>query len=263
MPHYGMVIDTHRCIGCDSCILACKSENNTPDRARGQSFNWTDLITRTTGTYPNARFEAFVVQCNHCSNAPCVEVCPVEPKAMYKNKDGIVVHNSERCIGCQMCQFECPYSSDNLDYDDAEYSVISFNEFDIHPHEVYADETELITGGTASGAEVARNAGKQPPDRMRYKHPDFKDVRRDGIVEKCMFCHHRVVHNMLPACADACPAGARIFGDLNDPTSEVRHLLDKYPARRFKNNKGELLADGEEGTGPNLYYIRSYGPERS
>lgn len=263
MLQYAMVIDTHLCIGCDSCILACKTENNTTDRANGQSFNWTDIITKTTGTYPKVRFEAYLVQCNHCTDAPCVEACPVEPKAMYKNEMGFVLHNNDRCIGCQSCQSECPYSSLDLDKDEAEYSVISFNEFDVNPYAMYLDKSELIPGGTSSGAEVAALAGELPPDRKLYKHPDYKDVRRDGIVEKCIFCHHRVENNLLPACVDACPATARSFGDLSDKSSKVWKLLNTYPARRLKNNKGEFLKENENGTGPNVYYIRSYGTEKN
>jgi Fe-S-cluster-containing dehydrogenase component len=82
-----------------------------------------------------------------------------------------------------------------------------------------------------------------------YESGDYKPVRRDGVVEKCIFCHHRITHGRLPACVDACPATARIFGDLNDPASEVSALLKKHKYFRLKE---------EEGTDPNIYYIRSY-----
>jgi Fe-S-cluster-containing dehydrogenase component len=96
---------------------------------------------------------------------------------------------------------------------------------------------------------VAGKAGALPPSENRYSSGDYQPVRKAGVVEKCILCHHRTSHGLLPACVDACPADARIFGDLNDPDSAPSRALKKHKATRLKV---------DEGTDPNVYYIRSY-----
>lgn len=249
---YVMVIDLHQCIGCGACALGCKNENNTQVRADGQSHNWADFLMKTEGTFPNTKYTQMPVLCNHCTDAPCVMACPVTPKAMFKAEDNTTLHNQQRCIGCRLCQDACPYSQYVLDESSNRgeaYSVISFN---IHGRPTYPewrDARELIPGCTGSPSEVAKKTGATPPDANLYESGDYKPVRRDGVVEKCIFCHHRITHGLLPACVDACPATARIFGDLNDPTSAVSQLLKKHKYFRLKE---------QEGTDPNIYYIRSY-----
>ena len=251
MTQYAMVIDLHKCVGCGACALACKAGNNTALRKDGQTHNWADFLHETSGKFPETRYKTTPVLCNHCSNAPCVEACPVEPKAMYKTKDGITMHNDERCIGCRACQEACPYSMDEVKRDGeyGEYSVISYNEEGEPYQAFYADKSELIPGITSSGAETAAKAGATPPYATNYKHPDYENVRRDNIVEKCIFCDHRVKKEKEPYCVEACPAGARIFGDRNDSKSEVAQL--------HKKHKGSVLKE-KEGTEPNVLYIRDY-----
>ncbi|HIJ78119.1 MAG: 4Fe-4S dicluster domain-containing protein [Desulfobulbaceae bacterium] len=251
MTQYAMVIDLQKCVGCGACALACKTENNTALRRNGQTHNWADYIHETTEKFPNTRYQTTPVLCNHCSNAACVKACPVEPKAMYKTKDGITMHNNERCIGCRSCQEACPYSRMEVERDGAygEYSVISYNDEGETVHPFYRDKKALIPGCTSSGAEISKLAGDTPPSRTRYDHPDYDDVRRDGIVEKCTFCEHRVKKGKLPYCAESCPSGARVFGDRSDPNSEVSKLLKKHK---------EHVLKPEAGTKPNVFYIRNY-----
>ena len=249
MSQYGMVIDLQKCVGCGACGIACKTENNTSDRANGQTHNWADFIYSMEGSYPAVDYAAIPVLCNHCSEAACVEVCPVEPKAMFKTEDGITMHNDERCIGCQACQKACPYSATNVDDEKAAYSVISFNESAEDLYRPYKDTTELVAGGTASGAEIAERVGQVPPYRTLYDHPDYESVRRGGITEKCTFCDHRVKQGELPYCVVSCPSSARVFGDLSDENSEPRKLLKKHGHFRLKE---------EAGTEPNVFYIRSF-----
>jgi Fe-S-cluster-containing dehydrogenase component len=99
-----MVIDLQRCVGCGACAFACKSENNTRTRGDGQSFNWADFVMKTEGTFPNVTHWVMPVLCNHCSDAPCVKICPTEPKAMFKTPEGVTMHDTTLCIGCRRCQ---------------------------------------------------------------------------------------------------------------------------------------------------------------
>jgi Fe-S-cluster-containing dehydrogenase component len=252
MPKYGMVIDLQRCVGCGACALACKAENNTRTRGNGQSFNWSDFVMKTEGTFPNVTHWVMPVMCNHCTDAPCVAACPVSPKAMYKTPDGITMHDNARCIGCQMCQNACPYSHTELDeasLTGETYSVISFNARGAGTQPQWSDTSVLIPGCTASGAETAKAAGAATPAMNRFAPGDVQPTRKAGIVEKCTFCYHRVSKGLQPACVEACPAKARIFGDKSDPDSEISNVLKAQKSFRLKE---------EKGTNPNVHYIGKY-----
>ncbi len=252
MTQYAMVIDLRKCVGCGACALACKTENNTALRKDGQTHNWADYIHETTGTFPNTTYRTLPVLCNHCSDAPCVEACPVEPKAMFKTAEGITMHNNERCIGCRSCQDACPYSMEEVEKDGSagEYSVISYNEEGEPTHPFYTSKTALIKGCSSTGAEQAELAGVSPPHANMYKNPNYECIRRDNIVEKCIFCDHRLKVGKQPYCVVSCPSGARVVGDVQNPESEVYKLLRKHKS---------FVLQEEEGTSPNVYYIREYG----
>ena len=271
-----MVIDLMKCTGCGACALACKTENNTQMKARGQTFNWADFMHKTEGTFPNVKYASFPVRCNHCSEPKCIEPCP-EPKALYKTEEGITMYNYKYCIQCKKCLKECPYSSEDVDKNKAAYSVISWNEVGVKTHDFYRDKNELIKGGTSSPAEVAGKA--IPPHKHEYSFKDDKpplkgqksrgrgdvaDVRSDGWVDKCHFCIHRIRKGDEPYCVVSCPSKARIVGDINDPNSEVSQLIKKHKPMRLKNNKGEFLKDEEieKSTKPNMYYIKSYSAKK-
>jgi Fe-S-cluster-containing dehydrogenase component len=271
---YAMVIDLQKCVGCGACAMACKTENNTQAATKGQTFNWADFSIKAEGKFPDVKYVNRPVLCNHCDEPKCLEGCP-EPRALYKTEDGITMYNQRYCIQCRKCFTPngCPYSSEDVKKDGADYTVISFNEVGAKTHAAHHNKSAAIAGVTSSGAEMAAMAGALPPSKHAYEFKDRKspeegqksrgkgklaDVRKDGWVEKCTFCIHRVRNGDDPYCVVSCPAKARTFGDRNDPSSSVSKLLKKHKPARLKNNKGELLADGEKGTGPNVFYIRDY-----
>ncbi len=106
--NYGFVIDNRMCIGCHACSTACKSENEVP---LGVYRTW--VKTTEVGTYPDTSRHFQVTRCNHCSNPPCVRICPTE--AMYQRADGIVEFDSDACIGCKACMQACPYDAIHID----------------------------------------------------------------------------------------------------------------------------------------------------
>jgi len=176
---YGMVIDVNRCIGCHACTVACKSEFGVP---LGVNRSWVEYTEK--GIYPNVGRSFLPRLCNHCSEPPCVSVCPTN--ATYKREqDGIVVIDDGLCIGCKYCIQACPYDA-------------------------------------------------------RFLNPVT------GFADKCDFCIHRVSQGVEPACVNTCVGGARIFGDLIDPASNVSQLIAK---------KRVTVLRREMGTLPNVYYI--------
>ncbi len=105
---YGFIIDNRKCIGCHACTTACKSEHAVPV---GVNRTWVKQVEK--GEFPHTRRLFSVMRCNHCTEAPCVEICPVE--ALYFRPDGIVDFDKDRCIGCKSCMQACPYDALYID----------------------------------------------------------------------------------------------------------------------------------------------------
>ena len=120
----GMVIDLKKCIGCHSCAVACKLNNNLPD-----GMWWNRVLTKggevmdtASGTYPDKlNLMHIPVNCQHCEDAPCVKACPVG--ASYKAEDGTVQIDYDKCIGCRMCMAACPYDARSFNWQEPEYPL--------------------------------------------------------------------------------------------------------------------------------------------
>ena len=161
------------------------------------------VVRETEGTYPNVKRIITPMLCMHCDNPPCVDVCPVEG-ATYKREDGIVVIDKTKCIGCKSCIAACPYGSRYFSENEDGYFGAELNEYE-----------ELM-------------------------YPSMPA----GTTDKCTFCVERIDAGKgeVQACVSACPAGARLFGD-----------LDKIKEQAEAEGGYQLLA--ESGTNPSVWYI--------
>ena len=101
---YAIIIDLTKCIGCNACTVACKTNNSTPS-----GILWARVVTEENGTYPNARMEFTPILCMHCKEAPCVRACP--SGASQKLENGITWIDDNKCIGCRACIAACPYDA--------------------------------------------------------------------------------------------------------------------------------------------------------
>ena len=199
MHRCGMVIDLKRCVGCYSCVAACKSEHNAPNNV----FQ-TKILEKEMGRFPHSIRVFVPVLCNHCEAPTCVDVCPVN--ASYRRDDGMVLIDFDRCIGCAACVEHCPYHARVF---------------------VQDNRTVFLDGKTVF------------QKRVHQKIPE-------KVALKCDFCFHRVEKGLSPACAEVCPAGARIFGDLSDKGGILWDLIHKH---------GGWQMLPEKGTKPSVYYI--------
>ncbi len=203
-----MVIDLAKCTGCGYCTKACQAHNDVPP-----DIEWNKVIQ--TGTR-NGEPTYLPRPCMHCENAPCVDVCPVG--ASYHREDGLVMTDYGKCIGCRYCEVACPYFARAFNWEKFEGSN---------------------------------------PAVPKWGEPDV-ERRPRGVVEKCTFCYQHIDRGLArglmpgvdeeatPACVNACPVGARYFGDLNDPDSTVSRLLDTEPSFRLREDLG---------TEPRVYYL--------
>lgn len=215
---YGMIIDTRRCVGCRACVVACKAENKTPP---GVNYN---VVVEQVDDSPSGAPLFLAKPCFQCEHPPCVDVCPVSA-TFKRDRDGIVVVDYDRCIGCRYCITACPYGARTFDFGDN-----------------YPTTTEHTALASVPSPEYGQ---------FRKRHGDASPV---GNVRKCTFCMHLQDEEgrydegagRWPACAKTCSGHAIHFGDFNDPNSEVSQLLRERRAIRLKE---------ELGTEPNVYYL--------
>jgi molybdopterin-containing oxidoreductase family iron-sulfur binding subunit len=219
---WGMVIDIAKCIGCHACTIACVAENKLPP-----GVVYRVVLEEETGAYPHVRRRFVPRPCVHCQNPPCVKVCPVT--ATYKNDQGVVVVNYNRCIGCRYCLVACPYAARTSDF--GEWYTAKTPEV----------PDKMVSRKAASGYEI------RPAAEYGKKWPDRGQGSPVGNARKCHFCLHRLAVGMLPACVTTCVGRATIFGDRTDPQSLVYEQIGSPRVFRLKE---------ELGTQPSVYYLK-------
>jgi len=220
---YGMVIDIkkfaeHRGLA-EQCVKACHTEHNVPDYGNPKDeIKWIWVDDYAHGFPESSQYKRnaalkdlpVLLTCNHCANPPCVRACPTQ--ATFKNEVGVVVMDFHRCIGCRFCMAACPYGARSFNWR--------------NPREQYAN-----------GNYKFYKNGINPnyPTRMR------------GVVEKCNFCPERLAVGKLPACVEAAgETKAMVFGNINDPNSEIAKVL---------NANFTIQRNPAAGTKPSVFYI--------
>ena len=220
-----MVIDLDRCTGCQACVVACHAENNVPvvgsvEVTRSRSQHWLRIERYWEGEYPHIQARFIPVLCQQCQRAPCEPVCPVFA-TYHSDAENLNIQAYNRCVGTRYCANNCPYLARMFNW---------FNPY-------------------------------FPEPLNQQLNPDVT-VRSRGVMEKCTFCVQRINKaldvaraearpmqdgDVVPACAECCPAGAIIFGDLNDPNSRVAELA-------MDRRRVVLLED--LGTEPAVLYLK-------
>jgi Fe-S-cluster-containing dehydrogenase component len=212
---FGYALNLSVCIGCRRCAEACHKENNH-DRATNQSYIRVLQLNRGSLSLDHGvvDYDGEVPADDHFYMPVQCHQCDNAPcvkacpiEATWKESDGIVVVDYDWCIGCRYCEAACPYHA---------------RRFNWFKPEIPAEEIN--------------------PDQAYLSNR----IRPQGVVEKCTFCLHRTRNGRLPACLEACPTGARVFGNLLDPDSDIRWVLA---------NKRVFILKEDLGTQPRFFYF--------
>jgi molybdopterin-containing oxidoreductase family iron-sulfur binding subunit len=228
---WGMAIDLNKCLGCNQCTVACNVENNIPVVGKdqvdaGRDMHWLRIDRYYSGTPDDPKVSMQPMLCQHCDNAPCENVCPVA--ATNHSPDGLNQMVYNRCVGTRYCSNNCPYKV-------RRYNFFNFRD------------------------RFADGYYEQEPFNL-VNNPEVT-VRSRGVMEKCTFCIQRIMearqhaieegrplngNDVKTACQVACPAEAIVFGDVNDPHSEIS---------KYREHELGYHVLREINTRPNVTYI--------
>ena len=210
-----MVVDLAKCKNALKCVNACNKHHYvTGDNAWLKVHKMQE--SKDTASYWMPR------TCMHCDAPACVTVCPVD--ATFKRRDGLVLIDNERCIGCRFCMAACPYSTRVFNWSEPNQGEMS---------------------------EITMNMGMDQSERNSIEFTGMPSVK--GTVDKCDFCPHTIKENKLPHCVTACPNGVFYFGDKYEDTvtnGEESLRLSKL----LRDKDGYRLMEGL-GTKPSVYYL--------
>ncbi len=231
---WAMTVDLNTCTGCNACLVACQAENNVPVVGKEQvrknrDMAWIRIDRYFAGDPEDPEMLAQAVMCQHCENAPCETVCPVN--ATVHSEDGLNLMAYNRCIGTRYCANNCPWKVRRFNYFD-------YNERPIH-------EVKMA-GLKAQGIYFGPLTKKGMADSLKMQKNPNVTVRMRGVMEKCTFCIQRIeeakigrlveagarnknevpVQEFKSACQQACPSDAIVFGNKSNPESRVSRLRE-------------------------------------
>ncbi len=201
-PRWGMVVDLNRCVGCQTCTIACKHANDTPP-----GVQWRRVLDVEVGSFPSVERLFLVTGCQHCAEPPCVPVCPTG--ATRQREDGLVTMNYDVCIGCAYCAVSCPYQARTIVHDERWY---------------YGVETR-------QEKEVAHAERRGVAQKCTFCVERVDAAPALGLTPG-------VDPDVTPACSAACIAQAIHFGDFADPASNVSRLAAGNPVMQLNAELG-------------------------
>jgi len=208
-----MVIDLAKCKNALKCQTACNKHHYiTGDNAWLKVYKMQESQDTAPYWMPTT--------CMHCDHPACVTVCPVD--ATFKRKDGLVLIDNERCIGCRFCMAACPYSTRVFNWSEPNQGEITMNM-----------EMEHKTSNSS------------------VEHAGLPSIK--GTVDKCDFCPHAIKENELPHCVSACPNGVFYFGDKYEDTVTNGDETLRF-SKLLKDKAGYRIMEGL-GTEPSVYYL--------
>ncbi|HKK12328.1 MAG TPA: 4Fe-4S dicluster domain-containing protein [Flavobacteriaceae bacterium] len=217
MPNrkFVMVIDLAKCKNALKCQASCnKNHYITGEHAWLKVYKMQEDEDTAPYWMPTT--------CMHCDHPACVTVCPVD--ATFKRRDGLVLIDNDRCIGCRFCMAACPYSTRVFNWEEPDY-------------------------GEAAEVFLEMHGADQPHNSIEYAGVPSKI----GTVDKCDFCPHKIHKNEVPHCVEACPNGVFYFGDKYEDT--VTNGAETLRLSKLLEEKDGYRLMEDLGTKPSVYYL--------